>query len=167
MFSRLFTHETLTFSSVAVFSNNTKNKCRIKDGFFPDVLVERHSPHGRGWDVVIEAVGLPETWEKAVGLCRRGGKVHWFAGCPSGSTVTLDTKRLHYDEITLFSLFHHTPHDVKKAFDLLVSGQINPRPLISESFALKDLEHALAGMEAGHFFKASIITNECNLKHTP
>ncbi len=128
----------------------------IQDGFFPDVLVERHSPHGRGWDVVIEAVGLPETWEKAVGLCRRGGKVHWFAGCPSGSTVTLDTKRLHYDEITLFSLFHHTPHDVKKAFDLLVSGQINPRPLISESFALKDLEHALAGMEAGHFFKASI-----------
>jgi L-iditol 2-dehydrogenase len=128
----------------------------IKEGFNPEALVKQYSPEGRGWDVVIEAVGLPETWEKALKLCRRGGKVHWFAGCPSGSTVTLDTQRLHYDEITLFSLFHHTPHDVKKAFDLLVSRQINPQALISASLPLKDLEQAFEGMEFGRFFKASI-----------
>jgi L-iditol 2-dehydrogenase len=114
----------------------------IAEGLEAQTLVKNFSPQGRGWDAVIEAVGLPETWEKAVQLCRRGGKVHWFAGCAGGSTIALDTKRVHYDEITLYSLFHHTPSDVKQAFDLLATGQVDPRPLISANFALANVEEA-------------------------
>src|SRR5581483_1431709 len=36
------------------------------------------------FDVVIEAVGKPETWEAAVRLVRKGGTVNFFGGCPSG-----------------------------------------------------------------------------------
>ena len=39
---------------------------------------------GRGADVVIEAVGVPEVWQLAIGLLRRGGVVNFFGGCPSG-----------------------------------------------------------------------------------
>ena len=46
---------------------------------------------GRGADVVIEAVGLPEVWQLAVKLLRRGGMVNFFGGCPNGTEVTLDT----------------------------------------------------------------------------
>ena len=42
---------------------------------------------GRGADVVIEAVGLPEVWQLAVKLLRRGGVVNFFGGCPSGTDV--------------------------------------------------------------------------------
>ena len=38
---------------------------------------------GRGADVVIEAVGLPELWQLAARLLRRGGVVNFFGGCAS------------------------------------------------------------------------------------
>src|SRR5579872_3751820 len=43
----------------------------------------REMTGGRGADVVIEAVGLPEVWQLAVNLLRRGGVVNFFGGCPS------------------------------------------------------------------------------------
>lgn len=72
-------------------------------------IVRRYTPHGRGFDIVIEAVGLPQTWEKAFTLVRRGGLVNLFAGCPAGTILPVDARRLHYDEITVISPFHHTP----------------------------------------------------------
>src|ERR1017187_6144164 len=41
------------------------------------------------FDAVIEAVGQPVVWEAAVHLVRKGGKVNFFGGCPSGTTITL------------------------------------------------------------------------------
>ena len=55
---------------------------------------------GRGADIAIEAVGLPEAWEIAVKLVRRGGTVNFFGGCPNDSRIELDTSLLHYSEIT-------------------------------------------------------------------
>ena len=40
------------------------------------------------FDVVIEAVGKPETWEAAVQLVRKGGLVNFFGGCPTGTKVS-------------------------------------------------------------------------------
>ena len=37
---------------------------------------------GRGADVVIEAVGVPEVWQLAIKVLRRGGVVNFFGGCP-------------------------------------------------------------------------------------
>src|SRR5258707_4681793 len=62
---------------------------------------------GRGADVVIEAVGLPELWQLATRLLRRGGVVNFFGGCASGTAVNLDTHLLHYSEITCKASFHH------------------------------------------------------------
>ena len=64
---------------------------------------------GRGADVVIEAVGLPEVWQLATRLLRRGGVVNFFGGCPSGTEIKLDTNLLHYSELTCKASFHHTP----------------------------------------------------------
>jgi L-iditol 2-dehydrogenase len=129
----------------------------IAEGFEPDVIKAHHSAEGRGFDAVIEAVGLPETWEKCVALARRGGKVHWFAGCAGDSTVTLSTRRLHYDEITLYSLFHHTPAFVKLAFDWLSTGKLDPTPLITDTLPLPQLEQALQHMLSGEGFKYALI----------
>lgn len=128
----------------------------MAEGLQPEAWLAHHSPHGKGFDVVIEAIGLPETWEAAVAMARRGGKVHWFAGCTGGSTVTLSTQRLHYDEITLYSLFHHTPEHVAMAFNALASGAIDPTPLISQRMGLAHVPQALHAMEQGEAFKVAI-----------
>lgn len=114
---------------------------------------------GYGFDHVIEAVGLPEKWQFAVDVVRKGGKVNLFGGCPGGSTVTFDTRRLHYDEITLLSLFHHTPAHVAEALNWLVTGKLDPRPLITDTIALHDLVAGFERLMAGDAVKLAINPN--------
>lgn len=114
------------------------------------------TPEGRGFDVVIEAIGNPQTWEKAIALVRKGGTVNLFGGCPGGTSIQLDTRRLHYDEIKLVSSFHHTPHHFKTALDLLSSMQIDPRPLITDILPMAHFEAALQQVEAGQAMKIAL-----------
>lgn len=125
----------------------------------PSDILKNYSPDGRGFDVVIEAVGQPSTWELALQLVRKGGLVNWFGGCPSGSTVNIDTRRVHYDEITLISLFHHTPMYYQKALALLNENAFDPRVLISETLPMADFEKALLMMEQGEAMKIALHNN--------
>ncbi len=86
---------------------------------------------GRGADIVIEAVGLPEAWEAAVTLVRRGGTVNFFGGCPNGSRIELDTALLHYSEITCKASFHHTPAHIEKALACVSRGEITARDFVN------------------------------------
>ncbi|MCW8129709.1 MAG: alcohol dehydrogenase catalytic domain-containing protein [Planctomycetota bacterium] len=101
---------------------------------------------GERLDVVIEATGLPEVWAQAIGLVRRGGRVNLFGGCPDGTTVALDTKRMHYDQITLFSSFHHRPADIQAALGAIARGTVKPADFITEEHALDALPGLFAEM---------------------
>ena len=94
-------------------------------------LLRRRSPDGRGADVVIEAVGLPETSEAAVRAVRKGGVVKLFGGCPADTRIGIDSQLLHYQELTIKSTFHHTPESVRKAFRLIADGHIDPNAFIT------------------------------------
>ncbi len=112
---------------------------------------------GRGADAVIESTGSSEVWEAAPSLVRRGGAVVLFGGLPGGTRVTFDAARLHYDEITLISPFHFTPRAVRQAFELLVSGEVEVEPLISERFALADLDAAFKKLDEGAGLKFALV----------
>lgn len=112
---------------------------------------------GRGADVVIESAGLPQVWEMAVRLVRKGGTVVFFGGCPSGSKISLDTHRVHYDELTIKGSFHHTPRSVKKALDLLAFGVVKAKPLITHELPLDRLEEGLLMMKEGRAVKVAIL----------
>ena len=73
------------------------------------------TPKDRGVDIAIEAVGVPEAWEEAVEMVRKGGTVNFFGGCAVGTHVKLDTNRIHYSDITLRATFHHTPAICRKS----------------------------------------------------
>ncbi len=49
---------------------------------------------GRGPDLVVEAVGRPETWRVALELARPGGVVLLHGGCAVGAVVEFPTERL-------------------------------------------------------------------------
>lgn len=107
--------------------------------------VREWTPNGRGADVVIEAVGLPELWEQALLMARKGGDVTLFGGAPSGTKMEVDTVLLHYSQLTIRGIFHHTPYTVQVAFDLLESGRVDPEPFIS---GVRPLEDVLEALEA-------------------
>jgi L-iditol 2-dehydrogenase len=85
----------------------------------------------RGADVVIEAVGLKETWQQAMGMVRRGGTINLFGGCPSGTQIPLDSTLIHYSEITVKASFHHTPRHIREALDAIHRGKVNAKSLIT------------------------------------
>lgn len=102
---------------------------------------------GYGADVVIEAVGKPETWQQAVDLVCRGGRVCFYGGCAKGTDVRFDTYRLHYDEITFMGVFHYTPAIMAKAVAILANGHIQTELFISEKRRLEDLSDIYSGKD--------------------
>ena len=99
-----------------------------------------------GADVVIEAVGKPETWEAAISLARKGGRVNLFGGCPQGTVARFDTTTLHYGDLTVRSSFHHTPADVRTAMKLLEDGVVRAEDFVSDEKPLSELPQLLAAM---------------------
>jgi len=98
---------------------------------------------GRGVDVAIEAVGIPEVWETALRLLRRGGTVNFFGGCPNDSGITLDTSLMHYSEITCTASFHHTPRHIRKALEIISRGDITSADFVNNVEPLANLLQVL------------------------
>jgi L-iditol 2-dehydrogenase len=97
------------------------------------------TPMNRGVDIAIEAVGIPEAWQEAVELVRKGGCVNFFGGCAAGTHVTLDTNRIHYSDITLRATFHHTPAICRRALELIAGGQFQAQAFITGHAHLYEL----------------------------
>lgn len=105
-----------------------------------DVVEEvRKITGGHGADVAIEAVGVPETWEQAVRMVRRGGAVNFFGGCPNDSRVTLETSLLHYSEITCKASFHHTPALIQRALESVSRGEVRASDFVNRVEPLVNL----------------------------
>jgi len=108
-------------------------------------------------DVVIEAMGRPETWEMAIKICRKGGKVIFFGGCPPGTKASLDTKKVHYEELSLIGSFHHTPSSVLKAYHLLTNGKVEGEKLITDEMNLDKVKEALDTVSEKKNLKVAIL----------
>jgi len=116
----------------------------------------RDTTGGRGAEVTVDATGRPEVWEQAVEAVGRGGSVLFFGGCAPGTTIRLDTRRTHYEELTLLGAFHHTPEMIRRAVDALASGALVPDSLISHRMGLEEVGQALALMAKGEALKVLI-----------
>jgi L-iditol 2-dehydrogenase len=88
-------------------------------------------------DVVVDATGSPKGWHDAVQTVRRGGTVVLFSGVTG--RLELDAERIHYDELTLRGVFHHTPQTVRAALAFLASGAYPWERLLTHEVALEQL----------------------------
>ncbi len=97
----------------------------------------------RGLDVMVECIGLAQMWEVAFSCVRRGGTVHFFGGCKGGEKVSFDTSKMHYGDIRMLSVFHHTPKYFREALNLIATGQVEVEKLITDTIGLEDVENAI------------------------
>jgi L-iditol 2-dehydrogenase len=116
----------------------------------PGMELAAAPPGEQLFDVVIEAVGKPETWEAAVRLVRKGGTVNFFGGCPAGTTVTMETALIHYSSLSLRASFHHTPRTIRRALSFIEEGVIHSRDFVSGECALSQLPELFQSMAAGN-----------------
>ncbi len=124
----------------------------------PVAAVRALTLEDRGVDIAVEAVAVPETWQWAVEMVRKGGVVNFFGGCAAGTKVELDTNHLHYNDITLKASFHHTPATARKALELIQSGRFKCREYITGRAPLSDLDSVLRRlMDRSNDIKTAII----------
>jgi len=112
----------------------------------------------KGVDVAVDATGIPEVWEMTILMGRKGATINLFGGCVSGTSVNIDTQLLHYSELTIKGVYHHTPYYVKKAFDIITSRQIDTVKFITADMPLEKLVSALELMGQQKGIKYNITT---------
>ena len=112
---------------------------------------------GRGADLVIECTGTPEVWQAAPSYARRGGSVVLFGGCRPGTTVALDTYRLHYDGVAITSPFHFRPRDVARARELLTKRGADWSRFITSRAALDEVPAVFERLADGRDVKCAIL----------
>jgi len=111
--------------------------------------------------ITIEAVGSPKVWEASVHLVRKGGTVNFFGGCPSGTTVTLDTTLIHYSDLTLLASFHHTPRTIRRALEFIEAGVIQAADFVDGECPLSQLPQLFKSMtEGNHVVKTLVRVKE-------
>ena len=113
----------------------------------PVAMVRELTEGGRGADAVVEAVGSAKTWQWAMEMVRKGGRVNLFGGCPHGTHVQFDPALLHYSEITLKATFHHTPRFIREALDVIARGQVRASDFVGGEIPLSQLPRAFEEMK--------------------
>jgi L-iditol 2-dehydrogenase len=94
-------------------------------------------------DVVVEVIGAVETHREALSLVGRGGTLISFGGVAPGQTLPVDIGHLHYQEIAIQPIYHHTPVDVAEAVRQLIAGEVPVERLITARLPMSQLRTAL------------------------
>ena len=114
------------------------------------VEVVKSETDGVGADVVIVAAPAARPQEKAAELVRKHGTVCLFASLPAGqSTLSFDSRLIHYGEIRLIGASDSTPKQVAKAVELLSTGSVPADNLASHILGLDDIFKAYELMQSG------------------
>ncbi|MGC5629081.1 zinc-binding dehydrogenase [Georgenia sp. Z1344] len=98
---------------------------------------------GRGADVAVVSIGVPELFSEASRLVRIGGRVSAFAGFPKGGTAVIDPNDIHYGQLTVTGGSNCRRSDYHQAVDLLASGAIDGSRYVTHRFGLSDALDAI------------------------
>jgi len=105
--------------------------------------VRDRTENREGADVAVDATGNEKVWEACLRMVRKGGRVNLFGGCAPGTSIRVDTRLLHYSELTIKGVYHHTPTYVARALDLLAAGVMQPEAFVTAEFPLARVDEAL------------------------
>jgi 2-desacetyl-2-hydroxyethyl bacteriochlorophyllide A dehydrogenase len=110
-----------------------------------DAAVRRDFAHGA--EVVIEAVGRPETIERATRLARPRGSVFLMGVC--FDEIPMRPLRWMLRELTLRSSLGCDREDQRAALGMITRGELDPRPLVTRRVPLDDAPAAIEALVAG------------------
>lgn len=100
----------------------------------------RAMTNGLGADVGIECAGHPAALASAIGAARAGATVV-LVGMPPSDTAPVNINDLIVREITLKPIFRYN-NTFPTGVDLLASGKVDVKPLISKRFELSEVPQA-------------------------
>ncbi|RVX72737.1 putative D-xylulose reductase A [Exophiala mesophila] len=121
-----------------------ENAQKIKDEF--DLPI--------GVDVAIDASGAAPSVQTAIHVLRSGGR--YVQGGMGGDEITFPIMAACTKELTVKGSFRYGSGDYQNALDLVSSGQIDVKKLISRKVSFDDAEKAFEDVKAGKAIKVLI-----------
>jgi len=102
----------------------------------------REATDGRGADVVVVTAPSVKAYASALDLCRKGGTVCVFAPTAHEQTMPLSVHRLFFNEIRLVPSYSTSHLETRTALELIRSGKIDAKGLITHRFPLSQTGEA-------------------------
>ncbi len=91
---------------------------------------------GMGADVVFDTVGGPGPLRDGIELTREGGAIVLFAHAGEGAGADFDLNRVFKSERRILGTYSGALSEQDEVFKLLLSGALDPSPLVSHRLAL-------------------------------
>jgi L-iditol 2-dehydrogenase len=129
----------------------------VIDGSKDDPVQAVRSITRIGADLVITALGATEAIEQNLPMVRNGGVFNIFGGTPTGSSLTIDPRWLHYGEIILTGTHGSSLSDFQQALKLITTGEVDVRPVISHRVGLGDLLDVVQKIRKHELLKAIVL----------
>jgi len=104
------------------------------------------------FEIAIDATGVAAVIDGVSALLDRGGRLLVFGVAPAGATMSLSPFRVYNDEITVTGSMAIL-RSFAPAVELIGSGAIDPRPLLSAPLPLEQFGEALHRVRAGQGIK--------------
>ncbi|HEY3878837.1 MAG TPA: alcohol dehydrogenase catalytic domain-containing protein [Trebonia sp.] len=104
------------------------------------------------FEVAVDATGVPAVVDGVAGLLDRGGRLLVFGVTPAEATMSLSPFRVYNDEITVTGSMAIL-RSFAPAVELIATGAIDPRPLLSPPLPLAEFGEALRRVRTGQGIK--------------
>jgi len=95
-----------------------------------------------GFDLVIDATGVPEVVEGMFRFAKDGGKILIFGVCPRDARISFSPYEIYKRDLTVYGSFA-LYQTFEPAIKLIQSQAVKVEPLISHKFPLEEFPHAL------------------------
>jgi len=93
---------------------------------------------GRPADLVVVCTGAPQAFMQALNSVDRGGTILYFATTPPGITLPVPINEFWRNEIRLMPSYGNSPRDAVAAMELIRSGRVPVRDVITHRLPLKE-----------------------------
>ena len=130
-----------TFGATTLKSGDSKSISHVLD-----------ETNNQGVDVSIVATGSLHAVSDAISCTRKGGIIVLFGVPSKGATMNIDMSVIYSKELTLVPSYAASDTDTKQSLDLIASGKVDVKKLITHRYTLlesqKAFEHAHSGDNA-------------------
>lgn len=139
-------------ASKVIVSGMTEHRLAVAEYFADHVINAKKKDvkaevllqtNGLGPDVVIVAVASVDAAKEAMDIVRPGGAVLLFGGFATGSELTINPNRVHYNEVSVLGSVGSMPQDFSLALRILEMRKVESDKIISHRYSLDKVPLAL------------------------
>ena len=114
---------------------------------------------GRGANVVITALSVPEVHTEAMQIASKMGRISLFGGVPGDGKGFLDSNLIHYKELCVFGVHATTPAMMQQIIDLISNDNLNLKKYISKKYPLSEIEKGFIALRDEDAMKIVLSAN--------